>query len=441
MPSTTPTWRNWCGNVTAQPVRVVSPATATEVAEAVRQAAGNGLRVKAVGSGHSFTSIAATDGVLLRMDRLDRLVSADPATGLVTVQGGMPLHRLNPLLAEYGLALENMGDIDRQTITGAISTGTHGTGVGFGSLATQLRALELVLADGSIVRCSADDNPELFSAARVGLGALGIITAVTLQCVPAFALRCIEEPMPLDRVLDELDELVDGNDHFEFFWFPHTRTALTKRQTRLPADAPLNPVGDFQSWFDDQFVTNTLFEALLRFGTSVPAAVPAITRLASRALSARDYTDASYRVFASPREVRFREGEYALPREHAAEVIREIARWTATHDEKISFPLEVRFVAADDIPLSPSHRRTSVYIAFHQYHRMPHQPYFDAMESVFDTVGGRPHWGKMHRLDAERLRPRYPRFDEFVALRDRLDPSGVFRNDYLDTVLGEGIGR
>ncbi|MEU8618600.1 D-arabinono-1,4-lactone oxidase [Streptomyces sp. NPDC048623] len=429
-------WQNWSGDVRIHPARTVAPATPAEVADAVGAAARNGLRIKAVGSGHSFTSIAATDGVLLRMDRLDGLVSVDRASGLVTVQGGMPLHRINPLLAEHGLAMENLGDIDRQTITGAISTGTHGTGVRFGGIATQVRALDLVLADGSEVHCSAEENPDLFSAARIGLGALGIITTVTLQCVPSYALRCVEEPMPLDRVLADLDQLVDGSDHFEFFWFPHTRTALTKRLTRLPADAALSPVSPLRRWFDDDFVTNTAFEGLLRLGTRFPAAVPAITRLATGAVSSRDYSDVSYRVFASPRDVRFREGEYAVPREHAADVIREIAHWTATHDEKVSFPLEVRFSAADDIPLSPSHRRTSAYIAFHQYHRMPYERYFDAVQSVFDTVDGRPHWGKMHRLDAERLRPRYPRFDEFTALRDRLDPEGLFRNTYLDTVLG-----
>ncbi|WP_370415622.1 D-arabinono-1,4-lactone oxidase [Streptomyces fradiae] len=436
-PATHPaTWQNWSGDVRSRPARTVTPATPDEVAEAVGAAQRDGLRVKAVGSGHSFTSIAATDGVLLRMDRLDGILSVDRASGLVTVGGGAPLHRLNPLLAEHGLALENMGDIDRQTITGAISTGTHGTGVRFGSISTQVRALDLVLADGTAVHCSADEHPELFSAARVGLGALGVVTAVTLQCVPSFALRCVEEPMPLDRVLDGLDELVDGSDHFEFFWFPHTRTALTKRLTRLPADAPLAPVSPLRRWFDDDFVTNTAYEGLLRLGARFPSAVPAITRFATAAVSARDYTDVSHRVFATRRDVRFREGEYAVPREQAAEVIREIGRWTDTHDEKVSFPLEVRFSAADDIPLSPGHGRTSAYIAFHQYHRMPHETYFDAVQSIFDAVDGRPHWGKLHRLDAERLRRRYPRFDEFTALRDRLDPEGVFRNAYLDRVLG-----
>ncbi|HEY1177657.1 MAG TPA: D-arabinono-1,4-lactone oxidase [Phytomonospora sp.] len=441
MGATGTTWRNWSGGVRADPARVATPASTAELAEVVKEAARDGLRVKPVGSGHSFTSIAATDGVQLRLDRLAGVRSADPATGLVTVDGGISLHRLGPILAGHGLAMENLGDIDRQTVTGAISTGTHGTGAAFGGIATQVRGLELVLADGSVVHCDARERPELFAAARVGLGALGVITAVTLQCVPAFALHGVEEPLPLDEVLDSLDALADGNDHWEFFWFPHSRTALTKRHTRLPADTPLRPVGAFRHLLDDELLSNGALGAIMQIGTAFPRTIPPLTRFASRALSRREYTDLSYRVYTSRRAVRFFEGEYAVPREHAAEVLREISRWVDAHDEKISFPLEVRYVAADDIPLAPTFERDSVYIAFHQYRRMPYRRFFDAMEDILGEAGGRPHWGKLHRLDAARLRELYPRFDEFTALRDRLDPTGLFANDYLDRVLGAAPGR
>lgn len=431
-------WCNWSGRLRYRPAAVVTPADTAEVAAVVSAAVRDGHRVKAVGAGHSFSEIALGDGrtVLLRTDRLTRPLAVDATTGLVTVQGGMPLGRLNALLAEYGLAMENLGDIDRQTIAGAISTSTHGTGVRFGSIATQVRGLELVLADGTVLRCSTDEHPDVFDHARVGLGALGIVTAVTLQCVPAFALHAVEEPMPLERALDGLDELVDGNDHFEFFWFPHTSTALTRRNTRLPADTELRPIGRFRGWFDERLMTNIAFGALQRVGAAVPRAVPAITRFATAALSRRDYVDESRHVFASQRDVRFNEGEFAFGREHCADVLREVRRWVDAHDEPVSFPLEVRFVAGDDIPLAPTTGRASAYVAFHQYSRMPYQRYFDAMDSILGAVGGRPHWGKQHGLDAAALRPKYPRFDEFVALRDRLDPNGVFSNAYLDRVLG-----
>lgn len=433
--SSTP-WRNWSGRLTARPARVLFPTGTADVAAAVKEAARDGLRVKAAGSGHSFSAIAVPDGVSLRMDRMDGVLAVDRASGLVTVQGGIPLWRLNPILAEHGLAMENLGDIDRQTITGATATGTHGTGVGFGGISTQIRAMEIVLADGSVVHCSPEERPELFAAARVGLGALGVVTTVTLQCVPAFALHAVDEPMPLDRALDELDALVDGHDHFEFFWFPHTDTALTRRCTRLPADTPLRPLSRFRSFVDDDLLTNVAFERLLRLGTRRPSLIPRITRIVSGALSGQDRVDQSHKVLASRRDVRFNEGEYAFAREHVVDVLTEIRRWVRGHDEPISFPLEVRFVAADDIPLAPTYRRTSAYIAFHQYHRLPYARYFDAMEDIFAGVDGRPHWGKMHRLDAAALRTRYPRFDAFVDLRDGLDPSGLFANRYLDTVLG-----
>ncbi|MGW4158259.1 D-arabinono-1,4-lactone oxidase [Streptomyces sp. NPDC004788] len=432
-------WRNWAGNEEARPSRVLRPASTEDVATAVKDAVRDGLRVKAVGSGHSFTGAAVAPDVQLRLDRFDGVTSLDAETGLVTVEAGMPLWKLNPLLAAHGLALENMGDIDRQTVTGAVSTGTHGTGARLGGIATQIRALELVLADGSVVTCSPTERPELFAAARVGLGALGVITRVTLQTVPLFAIHARDAAMPVAETLERVQELADTNDHFEFFWFPHSTTALTRRFRRLPGDTPLRPVGEFARRLDET-LTNVGFEALNRVGTRFPGLVRPSARLAARLMSSREWTDHSYKVFPSPREVRFHEGEFAIPREHAVDALRAIKRWIDEHDERVSFPLEVRFSAGDDIWLSTANGRDSCYIAFHQYHRMPYQRYFTACQDILAGFGGRPHWGKMHDLDAGLLRPRYDRFDDFVALRDRLDPAGVFGNPYLDRVLGPAPG-
>lgn len=429
------TWRNWAGNEQARPVRVVAPRDAGEVAEAVAAAVRDGHRVKAVGAGHSFTPIAVAPGVQLRLDHLDGLLEVDAASGLVTVGAGMPLWRLNPLLAEHGLAMEILGDIDRQTVSGAISTGTHGSGVRFGGIATQVRGLELALADGTLVRCSAEERPDLFAAARVGLGALGVITRVTLQCVPLFALHARDTAMPVAEVLDGVQQLADGNDHFEFFWFPHSETALTRRFTRLPGSTPLRPVPALTRRLDEALM-GPGFEALCRIGARFPGAVRPIARFSAKAMSAREWTDLSYKVFASPREVRFLESEFAVPREHAADALREIGQWIDRHDERVSFPIEVRFAAADDIWLSTAHERENCYIAVHQYHRMSPRRYFDACQRILSAYGARPHWGKMHTLTADELRPRYARFDDFTALRDALDPAGVFTNPYLDRVLG-----
>ena len=438
---TTPaTWQNWSGRVRSTPVRVAVPADTAEVAETVTAAVRDGLGVKAVGSGHSFSEIAAADGVQVRLDRLDRLHHVDRESGLVTVGAGIPLHRLTPQLAWHGLAMENLGDIDRQTLAGATSTGTHGTGARFGGIATQIRGLELVLADGSAVHTSAEERQELFELARVGLGALGVVTAVTLQCVPQFALHVVDEPMPLDRVLEELDALVEDNDHFEFFWFPYTDTALTRRFRRLPGDAALAPEGRLAHWFDEAVVMNVGWDALLRMATRRPSLVPRVNRTVTGARGRREYTDLAHRVFASRRDVRFNEGEYAFPRNEFRGVFGELRSLLGRLEHAVAFPFECRFVAADDIPMAPTYRRPSAYIAFHQYRSMAHEAFFDAVEDVFASVEGRPHWGKMHRLGVSELAQLYPRFADFVALRDELDPTGVFANDHLDRVLGPPQG-
>jgi FAD-linked oxidoreductase len=430
------TWENWARTARVDPARIVAPGSVDEVAAEVKQAAHDGLAVKAVGSGHSFTGVAVAPGVQLLPDRLDRVHSVDHESGLVTVDAGIPLHRLNPLLAEHGLAMEILGDIDRQTIAGAVCTGTHGSGAAFGSISTQVRGLELVLADGSVVHCSATERPELFEAARVSIGALGVITKVTLQCVPLYALRAVDAPMPLDAVLDQVDDLVASNDHFEFFWFPHTATALTRRFERLPGDTDLHPMSALTRTVDDRIVTNIGFEAMMRVGTRFPRLVPGITKLVTRAISSRDFTDLAPTVFASQRNVRFREGEYFVPRAALVPTLRELRHWVDTHDEPVSFPFEVRFVRHDDIWLSPAYDRDSAVVAFHQYHRMPHERWFAICEDVLGAAGGRPHWGKMHRLDATALRERYPRYGDFVALRDEVDPTRLFTNPYLERVLG-----
>jgi len=424
------TWRNWAGNQSMDPVRVEHPSSPEQVADAVRRAAAAGLRVKAVGSGHSFTGIALTDGVLLDLRRLDRLVAVDGTR--VTVEAGMPLHRLNAALAAHGLGLTNMGDVDRQTVAGAVSTGTHGTGRASGGLAPQVVGLQLVLADGSLVRCGPGE--ELFDHARLGLGALGVLTRVELQAEPAFLLRADERPQPLDDVLDGFDALVEGHDHAELYWFPHTDVALVKRNDRV--DGPARPLPRARALLEDEVLSNGVFGLTCRVGRRVPAAVPALNRVASRALSARTYVDAAPKVFTSPRRVRFRETEWAVPRAVLPDLVRELRTLPERLGERISFPVEVRAVPADDVPLSTAHGRDTAYVAAHAFAGTPHARWFGAVAGLCADAGGRPHWGKEHDLTADDLRPRYPRFDEFVALRDRLDPAGTFGNAYLDRVLG-----
>lgn len=430
------TWTNWAGNQSVDGVRIERPRSSEDVADAVRQAAAGGEKVKALGSGHSFTGIAAPQHVALDLSALDGLHDADREAATVTVGAGTSLSRLNDLLAGAGLAATNLGDIDAQTIAGAISTGTHGTGAKFGGIATQVIGLEMVTADGSTLDCSAAERPELWSAARVGLGALGVLTRVTLQCVPLFSLRAEEGPMPLDELLDRFDELAANFDHFEAYWFPHTRSTLVKRNTRLPLAEGLDRLPAWREWLDDEFLSNRVFGWTIELGKRKPSWIPNLNRVASRALGSRSFTDLSYKVFTSPRRVRFREMELAIPREAAVEAIREVVKAMEGSGMTIGFPVELRVAAGDDIPLSTASGRDSAYLAFHVPAAVDHTAYFRLVAGVLDPYGARPHWGKLHDLDAELLRTRYPRFDEFTAIRRQVDPTGVFSNSYLDRVLG-----
>jgi len=428
-------WSNWAGCESAE-CSVVQPATTAEITEAVRTAADQGRRIRPAGSGHSFSGIARPEELQLRFGRYDRLLALDTTTGLVTVQAGMPLHRLNNLLAAAGLALTNLGDIDRQTVAGALATGTHGTGAGFGPLSTQVRAMELVTADGRVVPCSADENAELFRFARVHLGALGVVSTVTLQTVPAFALRAQEVSLPLADVLARFDEHADTIDHFEFYWFPHTDRVQTRYKTRLPLADGLAPLGRFRTWWDEELMANSVYRVLVATGRRVPATVAPINRIAVRFWGSRSYTDRSERVFTAARRVRFKEMEYAIPRAALPEAMRRVRQVVESSGWRIGFPVEIRVGAADDIPLSMSSGRESAYVAVHVPAQVPHAAYFGAVERIMADYGGRPHWGKMHGLDAGALRRVYPLLDDFAALRDRMDPQGTFGNAYLDRVLG-----
>ncbi|MBC3844218.1 FAD-binding protein [Streptacidiphilus sp. 4-A2] len=427
-------WTNWAGNQSARPRRSVSPGSVEELAAAIRSAAEDGLPVKAVGSGHSFTSVAATDGVLIRPDRLTGVRGVDHRAGTVTVESGLPLERLNLLLEYAGLALTNMGDIMVQTVAGAVGTGTHGTGRSSASLAAQVRALELVLADGTTVTCSPTENPELFAGARLGLGALGVISALTFGVEPAFRLTAHEQPMSFAEVTDRFDELACTNEHFEFYWFPHTEGCSTKRNNR--SQGPLDPLPPFKHWLDDEFMSNTVWEGACRIGRRFPRAIPPIARIASRAWSERTYTDVSYKVFTSPRRVRFTEMEYAVPREAATTVLRELKALVERSNWQISFPVEVRVAPADDLWLSTANGRDTAYVAVHLYRGTRDQGYFTEVERIMTAHQGRPHWGKLHTRDAGYLAGVYPRFGDFTALRDKVDPERRFGNDYLRRVLG-----
>jgi len=429
-----PSWRNWAGDQRCEPVAIERPATREQLSEVIGNAARRGLGVRASGSGHSFTEVALTDGVMIRCDRLDRVLSIDAEAGLVKVEAGIVLGDLNRRLDELGLAFENLGDIDRQTLAGSIATGTHGTGARFRSVSAQVEAVEMVLADGSSLEISASDDRAGLAAARIGLGALGVVYAVTVRTVPAYRLDRVDRPRPLDDVLGRLDELNATNDHFEFYVFPHTHTALCRESRRT--DEPPRPRPAALVYAQEVVLENWLGGAFALAARSMPSQVPRIARIAAAGTGRSTKIDRSYKVFASERRIKFTEMEYGIPREHAAEAVRRVLHVAARPEHRVAYPIEVRFAARDDVILSAAHARDVCYIAVHQDRKLDWEPYFRAVEEIMDPLGGRPHWGKRHFQTAETLAPRYSRWEEFQALRARLDPERRFANDYTRRVLG-----
>jgi FAD-linked oxidoreductase len=433
--SVAPEWRNWAGDQACRPAVVEHPASVAEVADAVGRARDARRVVRVAGAGHSFTDAALTDGTLLQLDRMRRVLEVDATSGLVRVEAGISLNELSEALWAHGLAFENLGDVDVQSIAGATATGTHGTGSRLRNLSAGLREVELVGADGSLARLSEGDSPDDWRAARIGVGALGVVTAVTLQAVPAFTLEGVDATASLEDVLGRVDALADGADHFEFYVFPHSPLALTRTNRRV--DHAPQPPSRTRAWVDDVLLRNHVFGLACAAGRRAPRLIPQINRLLARASGSSRRVDRSYRIFASPRLVRFTEMEYALPRERAAEAIRAVLEVAERPGFAVPFPIEVRFVAADDAFLSPAGGRETCYIAVHMYRGMEWQPYFRAVEGVMDGFGGRPHWGKRHFQTATTLAPRYPDWERFQAVRRRLDPDGVFANGYVRRVLGE----
>jgi L-gulonolactone oxidase len=418
-------WTNWAGEQVCAPERIARPADERELAGVVRQS----KRLRVAGSGHSFTDIACTDGVLVDITRMKRVLGQDGE--LVTVEGGITLHELGKELAARGLAMENQGDIDRQTLAGALATATHGTGARYGNLSSRVASVRLVTASGEVVDVDGGDD---LLAARVSLGALGVISAVTLRCVPRFTLRRVDEPRPLSETLDRFDELAGSNDHFEFFAFPYSDLALVRLSER--GGLTPQPPGQAEKLLQDVLLENVVPDLLFRTGRLLPKLIPPLNRSVARVIGSSTRIDLSHRVYASRRDIKFTEMEYAVPREHGAEAARRVLELVERRRLHVGFPIEVRTVAGDDALLSTAEGRDTVYVAVHQYRRMEFETYFRAVERIMDDYGGRPHWGKRHYQVAATLRPRYPGWDRFQAVRERLDPEGKFANDYTERVLG-----
>jgi FAD-linked oxidoreductase len=427
-------WRNWAGDQVCTPVERRRPSDREELAEVVAATAAAGRKISVAAGGHSFTETAMTDGTMIDAGLLSGVLDADSSSGLVKVGGGMVLADLNERLHELGLGMENLGDIDRQTVAGAISTGTHGTGAKLRNISSQVVAMELVLADGSVRELTAEGDPDLLRAARVSIGALGAIVSVTLRCLPAFTLHRVDKPEPREEVLDNFQERADAHQHFELFTFPYADSALVLERNRT--EGPPRPRSRAAAFLNDVVLENWALEAVSAAGKAMPRAIPSLSRFAARLASGSTSTDRSDRIFANERRVRFTEMEYGVPREHGPEAARRVIEWVRSNRYPVFFPIEMRVTAGDDALISPSHERDTAYIAVHQYRGMEWRPYFEAVEAIMNEYGGRPHWGKRHFQTAATFPERYPRWDAFLAAREELDPGHAFTNEYAERVLG-----
>ena len=428
------TWKNWAGNQRANPLKVHEPECESDIVAVVGYATALQQRVKVVGSGHSFTAIAVAPDHLIKMTRYNKVVLIDAEKMEVTVESGIVISDLNKYLDKAGFAMPNLGDVTYQTISGALSTSTHGTGALRTGLAAQITAFRLVVASGEVLSCSPTENAEVFHCGRVGLGALGLISTVTIQVVSAFNLSVVEEPMRVDELLANLDHHVETNDHFEFFWVPHTGWALTKRNNRTTDAA--KPMSSLSHWYSKTLMENYAFGAVCMLGKARPSLIPKLAK-ALPSSGRNEYSDASHKVFASKRIIKFYEMEYAIPREACAEALNRVRRMVTDSGFFLNFPVEVRFTAPDEIPLSTASNRESAYIAVHIYKGMNYVPYFTEVESIMNSYQGRPHWGKLHFQNASTLASRYPQWDVFQSVRNQVDPKRMFSNQYLETVLGK----
>jgi FAD/FMN-containing dehydrogenase len=387
-------WRNWSGRVAFRPAREVLPASEEEIAAAVRDVASSGRTMRVAGSGHSFTPLVATDGVLLALDAWHGIESCDGAARQATIRAGSKIASLGDALRAHGMALANQGDVDVQALAGALATGTHGTGRTLGSLSAQIRTLRLVAADGATVVCGAGGDPDLLEAARVALGALGVISAATLQLVPAYRLHERIWKVGIADCLSSLDEHVRAHRHFEFFWYPNKDYAEMKALD--PTEAAPDPLDGVKG----------------------------------------ERIDWSDRIFPTRRDLRFNEMEYAVPAASGPACFAAVRERMRSRHADVLWPVEYRTVAADDGWLSPIHGRDSVAISLHQDAALPCDAFFADLEPILREHGGRPHWGKLHNLGARELAPLYPMWERFLAVRSRLDPRGVFLNDHLRALFG-----
>ncbi len=425
-------WKNWAGNVQCRPAELLKPSSLDELVEVVRTHVKRGRTIRVAGSGHSYNTIVSTNGTLLSLDKLQGIENIDQKANEATVFAGTKLHALGDPLWKHGLAMANLGDTHAQALAGAISTATHGSGIQLGSVSTQVVGFTIVTAAGELLECSLQHEPEIFKAALVSLGALGVIAKIRLKLLPRYHLREVRGKRDLESVLTDIDKSIHAHRHYEFWYWPDTASASIRM--RDMTDAPMTE-NAFTRFMEDMVVENGALWLVSALSSLIPALADDFSRLSAKLDTEGEQIDRSYRILTTPRLVRLTEMEYAVPAAAGPDCLREIKKFIDKSDIPINFPIQYRYVAADDAYLSPYYKQNSALIDLQQYIGLPHEEYFKAGEIIFKKYGGRPHWGKIHYRTAEELQELYPMWDKFHEIRRRLDPDNVFINDYLRRVF------
>ena len=382
-------WTNWSGKLSAEPRRVVQVGTVDAIRSELLAARDGGWSVRTAGTAHSHYPLLPTDGVILDTRPLSGLVSVDKDAMTATFRAGTKIHACGRPLLEHGLGLLNQGDIDQQSVGGAIAPGTHGTGIHLGSFSSAVTELSVLLVDGSVVTCGPDCETDLFEAARLSLGAVGVILEVTLQVREAYRLEEQRWLEPFESVMERIEELTTATRHFEYFWYPGQDRAICKSIdiTEEPSQYPLGDEGQRLAW--------------------------------------------GFEVLPNQRLDPHTEMEYSIPTEHGPSCVADIKHLLSSSYPDVVWPIEYRTVAADDVWLSPARGRATVTVSIHEDVQRDETAYYRAAESVFRSYEGRPHWGKVHYLSTEDLAGDYDRWQDWWHVRDGVDPTGVLLNDAL----------
>ncbi|WP_445660387.1 D-arabinono-1,4-lactone oxidase [Acinetobacter sp. F16] len=412
------TWRNWSGSQYGSP-EIFKPRKIYELQKIVKAHA----QIRAVGAGHSFSALAKTDAVLINLDHFQGVVAFDENRTQCTVQAGTRLYDLGEYLAPIHQALPNQGDIDQQSLAGAISTGTHGTGFDLPCLSAFVEAFELLTADGELLQCDRQQNTDIFQAGRVALGSLGLLTKITLQNRPRYKLKEQIRLCPIQDVFANIDQWKYQHRHIEFWAFLHSNQVMLKTLDETEDDIQPRQ----ESWPSEDALLTLCSELTRR----LPATNPYLQKLLSVFVKPTCYVDWSNQIFPTPRKTKFNEMEYQFPVAQGLQCLEEVLYSLRKYQVPMFFPIEFRYVKGDDIWLSPFYARDSVSISIHQFYKQDYHVVFDLVEPILQKYQGRPHWGKLHTMTAASLRDLYPKWDDFIALRQQLDPNQKWLNPYL----------